>query len=340
MSTLRVVFWRCLLAPTWPMVVAAAAIWMLARSTTNLRAQTDDLPALDGAATSWLSVPWTLVMFLVGAAAIECWPLFSTPRPGAALVLRLQRGPWAGCGAATAGALAAAAVWLSTLGLLLPMLLGGAPSATAFLEPTPVAGRTLDEHTSELVFLGSDERVQELRLRPIALLPLATPESTRLQLLVDGAVVPHQPIAIDNTGQLVRVPLDQPLPRLTLRRIGGNLPLLFPAGAVQAQSATTWPGWCNMLLAAWAQWIGLAVALALANLTATGAGLGVQLLLFGGALLVQAIAGLGPGTRALVAALRGRWLPAEPLFVEAISSLAAAGAAMIVAMLLRRGVRS
>ena len=229
-------------------------------------------------------------------------------------------------------------------GVVVPhLVVDVAPKVVGFVierHATPVAGRTLDEHTSELVFLGSDERVQELRLRPIALLPLATPESTRLQLLVDGAVVPHQPIAIDNTGQLVRVPLDQPLPRLTLRRIGGNLPLLFPAGAVQAQSATTWPGWCNMLLAAWAQWIGLAVALALANLTATGAGLGVQLLLFGGALLVQAIAGLGPGTRALVAALRGRWLPAEPLFVEAISSLAAAGAAMIVAMLLRRGVRS
>lgn len=340
MNTVRVVFWRCLSAPWWPLVLAVAAVLLAAGSATTLRADAADAGPLDAAATSWLQLPWTLALFFVGATAIECWPLFATHRPGAALVQRLERGPLAGCGAATLGALAAAAVWLTGLGLLLPALLGGVPPAAAFRELSPLAGRTLDEHRAELLFSGPGDHGAELWLRPLAMLPMATPESTVLQVLVDGNPVHREPIRIDNTGQLVRVPVDQPMSHVTIRRTDGNLPLLFPPGSVQVRGAATWPGWCNALFAAWSLLLGLGLAMAVVNMTAPGAGLGVQLLLFASALVLPAVAGFGPASLSTVAALRGRWLPAEPLFVPIVSFLAAAGAAMIVAMLLRRGVRS
>ena len=52
------------------------------------------------------------------------------------------------------------------------------------------------------------------------------------------------------------------------------------------------------------------------------------------------VAGVGPGSPALLALLRGHWLPEAGIFAASTPSLAAGSAAMIGAMLLRRRSRA
>jgi hypothetical protein len=336
-NTASLAFWRCLRAPAWLMLALLAAAWLIARLTAPLRADAE-APA-DAAAAPWLLMPLTLAVFATVATAIEFWPLFALQRPGASTVERLQRGPLRGCGAVTIGALGALAVWLAGLGAALPIALGGVPEAHACRAFTALAGHVLDERRAELSFTGTSAALVELRLRPVALLPTGAPEPTTLAIEIDGQPVPTAPIAIDNTGQLVRIPIDRALPRFSIRRTGGNLPLLFPDGAVEGIEATAHAGWTNALLAALLLLLPAAVALGAANIAAVAVALPVNLLLVGGCLLLQTLGGLGPSAAAATAVLRGRWLPAEPLFVPALSSLTTAFVAMIVAMVVRRGVR-
>jgi len=331
MSTVRVVFGHCLRLAVIPAGLAALVGAVAVAGTTTFGEPTA------AAQAPWLHLPAFVAALCCCAAAVACWPTFSQRRPGVDWVLRLERGPLHGCGAASAGAL-----------LALLLLLLAAAGAAAVAAPVPYAHRPLaaigearlDGATDRVTFDGQDRVGRELWLRPVAYLPRATPEPVQLQLFADGTALLAEPLVVLSSQQPLRVRLPaQPVRQYELRRLAGNLPLLLPEGSVVLVEAAPRSRLLNGMVAAVCYLLPAGVALVLAALAAPAVALPLNLVLVFAALLLQTLGNLGPAAAGIAALLGGRWLPAEPLFQWSLPSLGTGITAMILAMALRRRLR-
>jgi hypothetical protein len=326
----RIVFVRCLRQAAAPWLLAAAVAAVAAAATQGFG---DDAPA---ARAPWLHLPAFVGACACGWTALECWPAFARQQPGADWVLRLRPDPWYGCGNALLGALAAFALLLLPVGL-----------AAAALAPAPRVHRALqatgtpllDAEHDAVTFAVDGGPFAGLQLRPFAIRPPAAPAPAMLAVAADGAPLAdalqvagtREPLSIAFAPRTIR--------ELTVRRTAGNLPLLFVLDAAVLIEAAPRSRLGNGLFAAGCWLLPLAVALAFATLAAPAVALPVNGMLLVAALLLQSLGRLGPAADALAAALRGRWLPADPVFHGCVPSLGTGVLAMIAAMPLRRRLR-
>lgn len=282
----------------------------------------------------WLHLPAFTAAALCGYTAIEAWPTFAHRRPGADWVLRLRSDPWFGCASASLGAMLALALLLLPIGI-----------AAALTSPPPRAYHALLADTVPILDAERDHidytiggiACAELRLRPFAFVPPATPMPTRLEVLADGSPLTEAPLAIAGTRDLLPIAFaPRTIQSLTIRRTAGNLPLLFADDAVVAVESAPRNRWLNGLCAVSWHLLPLATALALAMLLAPFAALPTITLLFGSALLVQTLGSLTPAGEAFTLVLRGRWLSSEPLLARALPSAGLWAIAFLLTALVRR----
>jgi hypothetical protein len=320
MRTLRLVFGRCLRRAAAPSAAAAIA--------------GSALQAATGTSAPWLHAAAFVVAAACCLCTVELWPLFARGRPGTDLVVRAVPGSLHGSGAAVAGALLALLALLVPTALLLAL---GLPEPRS--HRAAAAGAVLDDARPELRVELGGVPCREVLLRPVALMPAAAPVATTLQVFADGEPV-GSAIEITATQQLVRVPMaGRSIATLSLRRVAGNLALLFPRDGIVAVDAAAKSRALGSVLA-FALWILPAgVALALALLLAPLAALPTSLLVAAAALVLQTLGDLGPAAAALTHAARGRWLLDESVFRDCLPSLGTGLAAMIAAMFVRAGAR-
>lgn len=287
--------------------------------------------AATGLATPWLHLAAFLPTTVAGLAAIAFWPVFATDRSLGELVRRLTRRPLHGMPTAALGAILAAACCLAVVAFAAsPMV----PLPRAHHRLAPPDRPLLDDDRTELTFLLPPDS-RELQLRPIALLPNASPEATRLVVLVDG-IACSDPVTIYGDRQLVRIPLSSGSARtVSLRRTAGNLPLWFDERSVVAIDGSPIDRTLACALAMAVYLLPLFVTLSIAMATARFVRLPMALVGAAIAMLLQSLGQLGPATDAIGLCARGRWLPTEPIFWRCVTSLGAGVAAMIAAMPLR-----
>ncbi len=320
MGTFRVCFRRCA-AWTAPAALAGALLVWIGNATT-------------GAVDPWLHVGAFLPVVASCLCAVSLWPMFAADANGRELVRRTTKGPLHGMPSAALAALAAAA-----LGLL------AVTASTAPLLPAPRAHRALaagsrpilDADSGSLSF-ACERACDELRLRPAALLPQGAPAPTRVEVFVDGQLATPEPIAFYGHRQLAIVPLDgRRAGRIELRRIDGNVPLLFDREAAVAVEHGDAPAIAGCALAASFCLLPAFVALCLAMLTGPFVSTPVQWVATLCAVVVQTAGRAGPADAALTLCARGRWIPAEGLETEAALSFAVGAIAVVTAALLHRG---
>lgn len=335
-------FVRCLRTASAPTLIAALAGLLGSRL---LRA-----PIAAVADTAAADAPW--LHLAVFTAAMACaltvtafWPPFAARRAGSDWMLRLQRGPIAGLGAAIAGALAAQFVLALIVVLALGRLLHAPDTAVAHVAVDPPAGALLahEGHTIALTLPAPIDAV-ELQLRPIAGPPAGALVPTRLDVFADGVRLPTgtaaPDVAVEQSGELLH--LTFPKRRLTTLRIvqtAGNVPLLFNEGSVVAIAADPHPGTWNALIAALAYVVPTFVALALGVLCGRAAAAPTVQVVVASLLFVQTLGGAGPADDTFAGLMRGRWLLADGVFSRSVPSLGAGSLAMIAAMVLHRNRR-
>lgn len=322
MSISHVVFWRCLrhLAQAAPLLLACV-----------LGAALSDAAV----AGTWIHCGCFALTAIACASAFDSWPPFARDRAGA--LARLHAGPLGGCGAATLAALAALALALATLGAVVALAAPAVPAPRAHVQPVasdpPVLlmpGRTANFRWKAPI------ACLELQLRPLAILPpSASPQPVTLAVQT-GDLAPVL-VTIAGTSELARVPLHgASLHEVRLEHRDGNLPLVFSAGNLAAVASATHPRTANAALAALAQLpaaaIAMGTAMALGSLLAPAVGIALVLSL----LLVLTLGDLTPAGDAVVAMLRGRWLPAEDLWPGVAQGLLVAIGLTAPAALLRR----
>lgn len=330
---------RCLRSGALAAITAAVAAYAL----THWLA-----PALDaGASAPAAAVPWLELALLAVAAttavtAIMFWPTFAARTPGADVVVRLQRGPLRGSGAAIAAALTAQLLLSLPLTTLLARALGAPPTARAYVAATAVGQPLLESRTPRLPFtVPGAVTASGVELRPLAGLPAGALQPSRVVLVLDGVAVDSAPATFEQTNQLARFAFAPTLvTAVELRLEGGNVPLLFPPGAVtlieSAARSTLANGCIAALLAAGAAFVSLAFAC----LAGVGAARPTVITVVAVLLFLTTVGRVGPGTTVLLPLLRGQWIPGSGVFTATLSSLAAGSAAMILTMLLRRRTRA
>lgn len=331
--------WRAAALPTAGTALAAAALaraWQPSLATRS----GDAIAAAGGNAANapWLALPILVAMATIAASALRLWPLFARERPGAAWLLRWQRGPWRGLGAVTAGAAAALVLLaLPTVAVLAPWL-GAPPAAHAVLYPhlpsTPPP--LLTEPGDRVVAtFAAPTALRELRLRPRAGPPRGAFVPSEVQLTADGQQ--FATLRFEQDLQLLVVPApNRPLQTLELRLLAGSVPLWLDAEAVTALGATPRSALANAAAYALLTTLPLLLALALAMLAGAAAGLPTVALVAGATLFVTTIGAIGPFGQATDDLLRGRWLLDDRLFRAAGPFLALAALAMMLRMLLLR----
>ncbi|MBL9076822.1 MAG: hypothetical protein JNL08_04915 [Planctomycetes bacterium] len=334
---LRLTFVRCLRAAALPTLLAAlAGLWLPHALATPL----PGLPSAAGAASPWLQLPLFVAAALCAARAAGFWPLFALRRPGRDVVARLQRGPWRGAGAAIVGAL------LAQLVLTLPLLtfgarLHGAPATAArHDELAPPPQPALTAATPRLAFTPPARPLASVWLCPLAAPPVGAFVPTRVQLRLDGAVLPGAVATFGQSFEAVELPLPAvTVQRLELEYVDGSVPLLFPRGAVRVVAAGSEPQAWNGAAAAVLLLLPTFAALAFAYLAGAVAALPTVWTVAAVLLFVQTVGGIGPAGDVVLALLRGRWVWPSGTFWHGVPSLAAGSVAMIGGMLLRRGAR-
>ena len=322
MATLRLSFARCVAFAAPAAVVGAALAWTGHAATES--------------ATPWLHAASLLPIAASGLAATSLWPMFSNDAAGRDLVRRATKGPLHGMPTVALSALLAAAIALLALAC-----------ATAPLVPAPRAARpmhattrpVLDASQSEASFVV-DGACDELRLRPAALLPQDAPEATKVEVVVDGRSATHEPVVFGGHRQLAIVPLGGRVAHeVTLRRVAGNVPLLFDREGATSIAAGERNRVVGCSLAMLTLLLPLAVALAVAMLTAPTCGFPVQAGIVCVALVVQTAGQAGPADAAVTLCARGRWLPGEGLGAACAWSAAIACAAALLAAALPKEAR-
>lgn len=322
MSIAGVVFRRCLrhLALATPVLVALVLAATLAD------------PALTAVS---VHVACFALAAVACAVAVDSWPPFARNR--GSVLLRLHTGPLCGCGAAALAALAALALALAALGTTLGWVGTVVPVPRAhvdanLVEPPPL----LLPGTGATFRWTRPLQAHELHLRPLAILPHdASPQPVTLAVQLQG----RDPVLvrIAGSGEFVRIPLDgMQLAELRIEHREGNLPLVFPAGSMTAASAATQPRPANGAFAALAQLPAAAIAMACATALGSVLAPAVALALTLAVLLVLTLGDITPAGDAVVAMLRGRWLPVEGIWTGLGQALLTALALAVPAAVLRR----
>jgi hypothetical protein len=319
-------FTRSLAALRWTLPPALLAAWFGIRAATNA-----------AAVAPWLHAALFVTVLAAAAAAMEAWPLFARGRPGSPWLARLRPGPLGGCGAITAGALAALVPCLVLIGALGAFVVPNVPAPRAHVTLVCTSPRlVLAGDQTSLLFAGPGALpVDELQLRPRAFVPVADPVPVVLQVLADGAPL-GTPITVSDTERLQRLRFPaRHIQQVELRRTAGNLLLAFPADSLIAVGARVHDGRVNLALAALLYLLPAFLALAAATVGAVALSLPVNLTTLLAVLIVLTLGDVLPTGMAVDAALRGRWLLDGALFQACLPSLAAGFLAMIVGMILR-----
>jgi hypothetical protein len=328
---------RCLVVAALPTAAVAAGSLLLHHVLA---------PSLGGHEAPAASSPWLVLPLLAAAmtctiVAVVFWPVIAKDRPGAGWVERLQRGRLCGRGGAVAGALGAQLLLSLPLTTLLAALLGAPSSATPRYELTPPADPALDGRRESLAFDAPPGEVFcEVWLRPVVFLPAGTIVPTEVELRGDGELLLAGTATFVDTHRLVRVQVaERPFRRLELVRVRGTLPLFFGPGDVTLVGATPHSNLLNGVIAAAIALLPSFVALAFACWCGLVAALPTAIAVATSLVFVQTVGGVGPQAAAVMAVLRGQWLPASPVFPQCATSLALGSLAMIVTMLLRPWAR-
>lgn len=322
MATLRLSFVRCLAFAAPAAAIGAALAWTGHAAT--------------GSTTPWLHAAALLPVAASCLAATSLWPMFANDADGREMVRRATRGPLHGMPSVAFAAMLAAAIALLALACAVAPLV---PSPRAVRPMQPTTRPVLDVSQSSTHFVV-DERCDELRLRPAALLPQDLPEVSQIEVLVDGERATHEPIAFGAHRQLVIVPLGgRIVGRVELRRVAGNVPLLFDRQGAAAIASGERSRLVCCALAMLTLLLPLAVALGVAMLTAPTCGFAVQAGIVSVALVVQTAGQAGPADAAITLCARGRWLFDEGLGASCAWSAAVACSAALLAAALPKEPR-
>ena len=327
---------RCLAVATLPTAAAAATSIVLQR----VLAPSLGVEAAPAAASPWLVLPLLVAGMTCALVAVVFWPVVAKDRPGAGLVERLQRGRLGGRGGAVAGALGAQLLLSLPLTTLFAAALGAPRTATPRHELVP-ATALLDERRDVLVCEApAGETFREAWLRPVVLLGDGSLQPTEVELRGDGAPLTATVATFVETHRLVRVEFEpRAFRRLELVRVRGALPLFFGPGDVTLVGVAHHDNLLNGVLAAVVLLVPSFTALAFACWCGLAAALPTVVAVVASLVVVQTIGGVGPYDAAVMAVLRGNWLPSSPVFPQCASSLAVGSLAMIVTMLLRPWAR-
>lgn len=322
MATLRLSFARCL-AFAVPCAFVGAAVAWTGRAVT-------------GSTTPWLHAASLLPICASCLAATSLWPMFSNDADGRDVVRRATKGPLHGMPTVALSSLLAAAIAM----LLLAMAIAPLVPAPRSVRPMQATTRPVLDASQWEASFAVDEACDELRLRPAALLPQDAPEATRVEIVVDGRSATDEPVSFGAHRQLAIVPLDGRIARtVTLRRVAGNVPLLFDREGASSVSAGERSRVVGCSLAMLTLLLPLGVALAIAMLTAPVCGFAVQAGIVVVALVVQTAGQAGPADAAVTLCSRGRWLPGEGLGASCVWSTAIACAATLLAAALPKEPR-
>lgn len=297
-----------------------------------------DAPA---AASPWLVLPLLVAGMTCALAAVMFWPVIAKERPGAGWVERLQRGRLGGRGGAVAGALTAQLLLTLPLLTVLAAVLGAPRTASPRHELARPAEAVLDERRPVLAYEApAGEAFQEAWLRPVVFLPAGPMVPTEVELRGDGEVLSGTVATFVETHQLVQLRFaPRSFRRLEIVRVRGTLPLFFGPGDVALVGAVHHSNLVNGVIAAVIALLPSFVALAVACWCGLAAALPTVVAVVACLLFVQTIGGVGPQAHAVMAVLRGQWLPASPVFSQCATSLAVGSLAMILTMLLRPWAR-
>jgi hypothetical protein len=168
------------------------------------------------------------------------------------------------------------------------------------------------------------------------MVPEGSLQPTEVELRGDGVPLTGALATFVETRQLVRVAFEpREFRRLELVRVRGSLPLFFAPGDITLVGVAQHDNLLNGAIAAAILLLPSFVALALACWCGLAAALPTVIAVVAALFVVQTIGGVGPYEAAVMAVLRGQWLPASPLFPQCAASLAVGSLAMIVTMVLR-----
>lgn len=293
----------------------------------------------DHLAGLWLHLPAFLLSATCLGAVLEAWPLYSRGRAGEGLLLRLQKGPLAGCGAAASGTLAALAVSLLLAGVLFQAMLHSFDLAhhpvharISFVTDQPVL-----DNRRQTITLSTTSRlsIKSLRLKPAGYLGSDAIGPAQIRVRADGDDLHEGWLSM--IGGEVIIHLDPPrsVQQLSVERHpDSSLFLMFLPGTVRGQSNRTYGGLANCLLAILSYLIPTALALAVMavghRFLALPVGFAAGFATLGLSTLVE----LTPNNAALRAFARGRWVLTEDLSGTAAASLTAVGLVLLLAYLI------
>jgi hypothetical protein len=272
---------------------------------------------------------------------VRSWPLFARERPGADVVQRLARGPWAGNGAAVAGAVLAQLVLTLPLALLLVPGLGAPATAHAVHDAVPPPTPLLTATGPALQWGCPTTAACDLvRVRVTALLPEGPLLPTTVRLQVDDEVVLATSPGLADTGQTVAATFaPRRVGTLTITPVAGTVPLWLPRGAVQWSEAAAHSTLANTLWAVLLSLLPTFAALALGAVAGRVATLPTVQLLVGAGLFVLTIGDAGPFGAVWRAVWRGQWLASHQVLAVCLPLLAVGSVAMMLAMRRRPGGR-
>lgn len=297
-------------------------------------------------AALWLHAPAFLLTAAALATAVDVWPLFARGRSGAEVVDRIQPGILSGCGMASAGALAALALWLAAMGAVfasLLMALSSPPDLKTHYRLVPDR-EFLDAQNQELRAAGpSGVPIDTIELRPRSILPRVDAfATTRVQIFADGESL-HTGY-VDLGGQLEDHRVTFPpraIEQLQIRRAQGTgPPLLFGGDSIRAVGAASHSWILGCIVAALAYLLPASLALSLACLLRSHLAMPIVVVGMLAVLTVTTLSHLVPGSEAVTALARGSWFLGEEPVRKIAPSLSAAGLVIMLAMATRaRGYR-
>lgn len=325
----------CLQLATLPTLLVAVAAWLLA---TAARSPSNEATAATAALSGWLYLPQWVAGAACAIALVRLAPLLPARAAGAAVALRLARGPLQGLGASIAATLLAQAILAVPVTVVLAFALGAPARCHAFTSLDAGAQPLLWTDSPRLLLTNLPAAaIDRLVLQPVAAAPSGPLQPSRILVQADGAPLARLPQGF--SGSYERAQIDFPaqrLQRLELVLEAGNVPLYFPTGSLAARNSAPHSSLPNTLLAALLGLAPAALALAAGCLGGAVAGLGTTLVLVLGIQLIMALGDFAGCRAACQAVLAGEWLGAATFFRHGAPSLLAGCLAMIGAMLLRR----
>ncbi|MHC4513944.1 MAG: hypothetical protein ACYTGW_07700 [Planctomycetota bacterium] len=331
-------FQHCFVVATrliaWPFIVAVVLVCFCLVMARGDESTTE----VDNIAGLWLHLPAFLLSATCLGAALEAWPLYSRERAGHGLLLRLQKGPLSGCGAAALGTLAALAVSLLLGGAIFQAMLNSFDLAHKSVHAR-IRFTTDQPHLDERrphVTLSTSEHlsIESLRLRPSGYVTSADIRPAQIRVLGDGKALHGGWLTL--IGGELHIPLEPPrsIRELSIQRHpDSSLLLVFHRETVWGRSTQTYGELANCLLAVLSYLLPAALALAVMAVGHRHLGLPVG---FGAGLAtlsLSTLVDLTPNGAAVRAFARGRWLPTEGLSTAVAASLGAVGLILLLAYL-------